>query len=279
MTIGTGSVSLTDLNNEFGGGYSLGSYYNGSSAVRSVDYAPNVPGSGNAISLSEFQGAKKNNPQSVTFTSSQNYTVSSYFRGAMVTYVKGGGGGGGVHSDYWGGWGGNGGNGGVASADTYPTPGQTYYIEVGAGGSPGYHIYGYKDNPNADGYGGGGGGESSAFGVTAGGGGGGAGGSGYSFHAADGQAAGGTYGGGGGQGYVGYYDCCGNLTYGGPGGYNQGAGGDGGGTGNNLGWSPGSNAGAGTGASDSSISYNIGGYEYVGSTTPGAGYVEISGYW
>ena len=104
------SISMSQMNSEFGAGYSLSSYYRYGSYVTGNDYAPFVPSSG-AISFDNFHNAKKNSYNGVCFGSSQYYTISSYNTGYVDVYVEAGGGGGGVHGDYWGGYGGNGGSG------------------------------------------------------------------------------------------------------------------------------------------------------------------------
>ena len=196
MTLPIGQISFSDIQTEFGGSnpISLNEYYKNSTYVTNTDYAPSAPTSG-SISLSQLRGSKKNSYNSVTFTTSQNWTVPFSNIGSVNVYLEGGGGGGGMHSDYHGGYGGNGGNGGIGSAAITVTPSTQYYVEVGAGGGAGHYGYGYKDNPFADGYPGGGGGQSSFNGLYAGGGGAGAGGTPNN----NGPAGGGSYGGSGGQ--------------------------------------------------------------------------------
>jgi hypothetical protein len=266
MTLPTGQISFSDLNTEFGGGYSLSSYYKNGSYVRDVDYAPNDPTSG-AISLSQLQGAKKNSYNGIGFTSSQNWTVPSSSNGTVDVYIEGGGGGGGVRSNYWGGYGKDGGNGGIGSATLSVSPNGTYYVEVGGGGGAGHYGYGYKDNPFADGYPGGGGGQTSFNGLYAGGGGGGSGGTLYQ----NGPSGGGGYGGAG-------------ATWGTLDGYglNGSPAGAGGASANSLGW--GGAGGYGDGGTGGHYTSDNSGGDYGALSGPAyangqQGVVYIYGYW
>lgn len=260
MTIpSSGALGLISIQNEFGGGSPIGlnEYYKGGAYVSTNDYAPNVPSSG-PISISNFYGAKKNTYNSVYFYGSQNFTVPYTSNGSLLVYLIGGGGGGGMHSDYWGGYGASGGYGGYASQSVSVSPGGTYYIEVGGGGSAGFYGYGYKDNYFADGYPGGGGGQSSAFGVVGGGGGGGAGGTLYQ----NGPNGGGAYGGSGGA-------------------WEGGVGGAGSGTGDYIGGSLGGYGANGTGGGNS---HDNSGIAYPNSPGPAyaqgtQGLVLIIGWW
>jgi hypothetical protein len=242
----------------------------GASSLLGSQTVLNVPIThGSYVSMLDFLGASNYVPtfQSINFTSSQDYTIPSTSNGSLNVYVVGGGGGGG-NSAYANGYpygdGGDGGAGGLASNTVSVTPGSTYYIEVGGGGAKGHWVYGYKDNPHADGYGGGGGGESSAFGVVAGGGGGGGGGD----PGASGGGGGGPYGGGGGRGNTYKYDPYGNIVDG------SGDGGSGGGTGNNLGWN-----GNGYGGGGHTNGAKTGGPQYGDSSAGTQGLVLIQGYW
>ena len=263
----SGPISMSDLNAEFGGGYSLSNYYKNGSYVVSTDYAPNDVVSG-ALSLGGLRGAKKNTYNGVGFASSQNWTVPYTLIGSINVYVEGGGGGGGMHSDYWGGYGKDGGSGGIGSATQTVTPSGTYYVEVGGGGAAGNYGYGYKDNYFADGYPGGGGGQSSFNGLIAGGGGGGSGGTLYQ----NGPGGGGAYGGVGAT--WGSMDGYGNLS-----GNPAGAGSA---SANSLGWSsPSGYGGAGTGGHNTH-DYSGGSYpNLIGPTYANGqqGVVLIFGWW
>lgn len=267
----TGKISLVDIYTEFGGDKKLKSYYKGGTYVTANDYAPNVPSSGK-ITEKNFYGAQKNQLRTVTFTNSRNWTAPSTLVGPINVFLVGGGGGGG-NSAYANGYpygdGGNGGRGGLASTSTSVTQGGTYYIEVGAGGAKGYWVFGYKDNPKADGYSGGGGGQSSAFGAVAGGGGGGGGGDPNSLGGLGGGGGGGvSYGGSRGQGNTNKYDGDGNIVDG------SGDGGNGGGTGNYLVWN-----GNGYGGGGHTSGAKSGGPQYDDSSTGTQGFVLIQGYW
>lgn len=192
-------ISMSNLNTEFGGGYSLSRYYKNSTYIQSTDYSPNNVTSG-AISFSKLSGAKKNTFNTQTFLTSQYWTIPFSTVGNLNVYLKGGGGGGGMYSDYWGSYGGDGGIGGTASNSVAVTSNSSYYVEVGAAGARGHYGYGYPSNPFADGTGGGGGGQSSFAGVIAGGGGGGSQGPESGYYA---TAGGGAYGGA--AGTFGYY--------------------------------------------------------------------------
>ena len=136
----TGTISLKDIQNEFGGSnpISLSEYYKNGPYVTATDYAPNVPTSG-TISLSNFYGAKKNTLQTVILTSGSSWTAPSTVIGSLSVLVVGGGGGGGTgtaryHGSSNGG-GGGGGNGGVVSDTVSVTPGTTYTYIIGSAGS------------------------------------------------------------------------------------------------------------------------------------------------
>ena len=88
------SISMSQINSEFGGGYSLGSYYKGGSYVTANDYAPNDSSSG-AISMGGLLAAKKNSFNSASFTNSTTWTAPAQVVGNVSVYVGGGGGGGG----------------------------------------------------------------------------------------------------------------------------------------------------------------------------------------
>jgi hypothetical protein len=94
----TGSISLTDIQTEFGGTnpVSLSEYYKGGAYVLTTDYAPNVPTSG-AISLSDFYGARKTTLTTVTYTSPGDniFIVPATIVGNLIVTMTGGGGGGG----------------------------------------------------------------------------------------------------------------------------------------------------------------------------------------
>lgn len=267
----TGQISMSDLNGEFGGGYSLSNYYRNGSYVTSNDYAPNDPTSG-PISFSSLQGAKKNSYQGIGFGSSQYWTVPYTSSGSVNAYVQGGGGGGGnagFANGYPYGDGGPGGAGGIASQTIGVTPGATYYVTVGGGGSKGSWAYGYKDNPRADGFRGYGGGGSNFNGVYAGGGGGGGGGD----PGQTGGAGGGPYGGGGGAGQVINYDSYNNLQS------SANFGGAGSGSGNYLGW--GGQPGYGVGGQGSINHSGVVNQWFTGgdSTSGTQGVVYVYGYW
>lgn len=226
---GSGSLSLSSLNSEFGKGYSLSNYYSGNLPAHTYD--PGVSGSG-SISLGSFYGSGITTFQSITYTSSSGITIPSTMVGQMNVYVAAGGGGGGYQSNYWQDDGGYGGHGGIASQSVSVTPGAYYSITVGGGGATGYHGYGYPGDTYADGFGGAGGGGSAALGVYASGGGGG---------------GGGTNGAGGGRG-----GSSGNFAGGGGGGGWGGSGGAGTGSGNYLGWC---GSGYGGGGNPSTVYY------------------------
>ena len=94
----TGTISLTDIQTEFGGTnpISLSEYYKGGSYVLTTDYAPNVPTSGK-ISLSDFYGARRTTVTTLTFTSVGDnfFTLPATVVGNLVVTMTGGGGGGG----------------------------------------------------------------------------------------------------------------------------------------------------------------------------------------
>ena len=268
MALPSGTIQFSEIQAQFGGSdpISLSEYYKNGAYVLSTDYAPNVPTSG-SISLSQFQNASRTTFNSVTFTTSQNWTVPVSSSGSVNVYMEGGGGGGGVRSNYWGGYGKDGGPGGIGSATLNVTPGTQYYVEVGGGGGAGHYGYGYKDNPFADGYPGGGGGQSSFNGLVAGGGGGASGGTIYQ----NGPGGGGSYGGAGATwGYQDAYGLAGDPA------------GGGGASANDLSWGGVATYGdAGTGGHYSSD--NSGG-NYYALSGPGyangqQGVVIIQGYW
>jgi hypothetical protein len=94
----TGTISLTDIQTEFGGTNpaSLSEYYKGGAYVLSTDYAPNVPTSGK-ISLSDFYGARKTTVTTLTFTSVGDnfFALPATVVGNLSVTITGGGGGGG----------------------------------------------------------------------------------------------------------------------------------------------------------------------------------------
>ena len=125
---GSGSISLNDIQNEFGGSnpISISEYYNNGSFVRSLGAAPNVPTSGQ-IAFSNFYGSTRYvaTTQTVAFTGSTTWTVPASFIGTLEVLVVGGGGAGG-------------GAGGVAyHSGLYVSPGQTYTVTIGGGGGRG----------------------------------------------------------------------------------------------------------------------------------------------
>jgi hypothetical protein len=129
MTVPSGPASLYDINSNFGGGYSLGSYYNtrwyGTNNSRG-----NIQSSG-PISISDFLNKQNTSPVSpggITYYGSQNIPIPM-FNNLTVTVVSGQGGQGGFNGNCAGGG--------------YGDPGGGSYLSgyvgsaAGPGGSPG----------------------------------------------------------------------------------------------------------------------------------------------
>jgi hypothetical protein len=137
----SGPISLTDIQNEFGGPTPivLSNYYKGGAYVENTDFAPNVPASG-PISLTNFYGSRKTTLTTVTFTSAgDNFIVlPATFAGNLIvqTMTGGGGGGGGTASGDFSGFPGYAGlritDGNISAA-----PGDLINLFVGGGGGAG----------------------------------------------------------------------------------------------------------------------------------------------
>ena len=136
----SGTISLTDIQAEFGGPtpVSLGNYYKGGSYVLTTDYAPNVPTSG-PIRLSDFYGARRTALTTVTFTTpGSNFVVlpSTFVSGTLsIVSMTGGGGGGGGPDSYPG----HAGYPGltITGGNIDASPGDVVNAYVGAGGGAG----------------------------------------------------------------------------------------------------------------------------------------------
>lgn len=132
MTVPAGPASLNDINSNFGGGYSLGGYYN-TRWYRDNNSRGYLQASG-PISISDFLNKRNTSPVSpspaggVIYNSSQNITLPM-FNNLTITAVSGQGGQGGINGDCANG--GPGGNGGSSSLSGYVVS------NVGPGGSPG----------------------------------------------------------------------------------------------------------------------------------------------
>jgi len=135
----SGTISLTDIQAEFGGPgspISLGSYYKNGLYVTSTSDAPNVPTSG-PIALSDFYGARKLSLYTFTYTGNGTFVLPSSFAGGLIVNAMLGGGGGGGGSDAgqlgYSGYPGGFLTGGTISAN----PGDTVQIYTGGGGGGG----------------------------------------------------------------------------------------------------------------------------------------------
>lgn len=129
MTVPSGTASLGDINSTFGGGFSLGSYYNqrwfGTNNSRGF-----IQASG-PISISDFRGRRATSPVSAgsaTYFSSQNIPIPM-FNNLTVTVVSGQGGQGGFNGNCASG--GAGQPGGASSLSGYASSAQ------GSGGAAG----------------------------------------------------------------------------------------------------------------------------------------------
>lgn len=110
MTVPGGSASIGDINSNFGGGYSLGNYYN--TRWYGTNNSRGYIQSSGPISISDFLNKRNTSPVSggsATYYSSQNISIPM-FNNLTVTVVSGQGGQGGNNGDCAGG--GNGYNGG-----------------------------------------------------------------------------------------------------------------------------------------------------------------------
>ena len=136
----SGTISLTDIQNEFGGPtpISLSNYYKGGDYVLITDWAPNVPTSG-SISLSDFYGAKRTTLTTFTYTTpGNNFLVlpPTCVQGTLTIVSMTGGGGGGGGPDSHPGYVGYPGatiTGGIVLAN----PGDVVNAYVGSGGGGG----------------------------------------------------------------------------------------------------------------------------------------------
>jgi hypothetical protein len=135
----SGTISLTDIQTEFGGSDPLGlnMYYKGGAYVLDTDYAPNVPRSGK-ISLSDFYGARKTTLTTLTFTGvGDNFFVlpDTFVGNIIVTSMSGAGGGGGGPDSYPG----LGGYPGlvITGGNIAASPGDIVNAYVGGGGGAG----------------------------------------------------------------------------------------------------------------------------------------------
>lgn len=123
MTIkGSGSLSLNEINTEFGRGTNLNSYRG---TTWWTDSGSSGTFSSGAISISEFYGKRVSAPL---------YEVN-------FLVVGGGGGGGAGTQDNIGGGGGGGGGGGIYAGTINLQIGQGGSVRVGAGGAGGYYGY------------------------------------------------------------------------------------------------------------------------------------------
>ena len=117
MTVPTSSISMSDINSNFGFGNSLGSYYNKRWYTDS-NYRGYTPASG-PISFSDFSGKRNSSPVasgSRTIYSTENFTIP-LFNTFSVTVVGGQGGQAGQSGNYSSG--GPGGQGGTTSFGSY----------------------------------------------------------------------------------------------------------------------------------------------------------------
>ena len=135
----SGTISLTDIQSEFGGSapLSLNMYYKGGAYVVDTDYAPNVPRSGK-ISLSDFYGARKTTLTTLSFTGvGDNFFIlpDTFVGNLIVTGMSGAGGGGGGPDSYPG----RGGYPGlvITGGNIAANPGDLVNAYVGGGGGPG----------------------------------------------------------------------------------------------------------------------------------------------
>ena len=132
----SGTISLTDIQIEFGGSSPIGlnEYYKGGAYVTETDFAPNVPTSG-SISLSDFYGAANTTLYTVTYTSDTTITLPATFRSPITVTALGGGGGGG--GDDAGRLGYPGYAGRIVTAAVSANPGDIVNIYIGGGGGAG----------------------------------------------------------------------------------------------------------------------------------------------
>jgi hypothetical protein len=135
----SGTISLTDIQAEFGGPgspISLGNYYKNGLYVTATSDAPNVPTSG-PIALSDFYGARKLSLYTFTYTGDGTFVLPSSFAGDLIVNAMLGGGGGGGGNDAgqigYSGYPGGFLTGGTISAN----PGDTVQIYTGSGGGAG----------------------------------------------------------------------------------------------------------------------------------------------
>lgn len=142
---GTGTVSFSDLQTEFGGEnpISISEYYRGGDYT--TDNNTDVPVSG-VISVSDFYGAELLVAGSVTFSTSGSYswTIPSGITSVTVTVTGGSGGGASGYytynakfNTYTAQFGGDGGGGATAVNTFSVSSGNTLIIIVGAGGNGG----------------------------------------------------------------------------------------------------------------------------------------------
>ena len=236
MTLPTsGPISLTDIQTEFGGNASLSEYYKGGAYVLDVDYAPNVPRSGQ-ISINDFYGAAKTRYFCFTYYSNDALILPATFRTPLIVSALGGGGGAG--GDDAGAPGYPGYAGAIVTGNVAASPGDIVNVYIGGGGGGGANgtiaTPGYGGS-SSNGYNGGGGGASGGAGTSGAGGGGG----GATNLAVNGGVKLVAAGGGGGGG-AGYYNSgkpnqntpgTNSSVYGATGQYKSGDGGGGGGGG------------------------------------------------
>jgi hypothetical protein len=134
----SGPISLTDIQDEFGGSgsISLSEYYKGGAYVLNTDFAPNVPRSG-TISLSDFYGARRTFITTETFTTQGDnlFIIPPTIVGNLFVTMTGGGGGGGGPDSYPG----RAGYPGlvVTNSQIPVLPGDIVNAFVGGGGGPG----------------------------------------------------------------------------------------------------------------------------------------------
>lgn len=148
-----GSLAMTEIQAEFGGGnpLALSNYYSGGPLVRggAIGYpygsATGIPGGGQ-ISIANFFGATRS--FMLEIYGSTWWTVPYGVTRARMLLVGGGGGGGGqAYIIQPGGpnafeGGGGGGGGGFIHTDVDLTPGESIFIEIGAGGLGGSQLLG-----------------------------------------------------------------------------------------------------------------------------------------
>ena len=192
----TGQISMLDIAGQYGLGnsptnISFALFYRGGSYV--AGYAPNnnIPASGQ-ISINAFYGAVRYS-NLVSFSTSSTFTVPTNVQTLSLTLIGAGGGSGGSYESGSTATAGSSGSGGaIVSGSLAVTPGQTYTVTVGVGGTYGSQSW----NGGGGGTGGSGYNNGSNGGASSSGAGGGGGSSAFYLNTTIVQAAGGTGGGG-----------------------------------------------------------------------------------